>query len=35
MEKQSEILHSRFYHRLTLNSKKSDICRGNFNKENI
>ena len=26
-EKQSEILHSRFYQRLTLNTKKSDIYR--------
>ena len=29
-EKQSDILHSRFYQRLTLNTKKSDTCRCNF-----
>ena len=29
-EKQSEILHSRFYQRLTLKTKKSDIRRCDF-----
>ena len=30
-EKQSQVLHSRFYQRFALNTKKSDICRLNFN----
>ena len=29
-KKQPEILHSRFYQRLTLITKKSDICRCDF-----
>ena len=30
-EKQFKILHSHFYQRLTLNTKKSDICCCDFN----
>ena len=29
-EKQSEMLHSCFFQRLTLNTKKSDVCRCDF-----